>query len=227
MTYEEYFGDWTKVIDYNELTKVLRKVNIEYNTKNIMPRYEDIFKAFTLCSLHDTKIVMVGLDPYPQRGVATGILFANHKDVSEENLSSSLKIIKEAVIDFAVPHNIITFDNSLESWCKQGILMLNSALTVELNKVGSHIMLWRKFICNLLTNICKYETGLIFVLFGQQAQTFSPYINSRYNTIINEKHPAWYARTDNKMSHSLFTTISNMCMDKYGIPIKWYEEEHF
>lgn len=227
MTYEEYFGDWTKVIDYNELTKVLRKVNIEYNTKSIMPRYEDIFKAFTLCSLHDTKIVMVGLDPYPQRGVATGILFANHKDVSEKNLSPSLKIIKEAVIDFAVPHNIITFDNSLESWCKQGILMLNSALTVELNRVGSHTMLWRKFICSLLTNICKYETGLIFVLFGQQAQTFSPYINSRYNTIIKEKHPAWYARTGNKMPHSLFTTISNMCMDKYGIPIKWYEEEHF
>ena len=227
MTYEEYFGDWTKVIDYNELTNVLKKVNIEYNTKSIMPRYEDIFKAFTLCSLHDTKIIMVGQDPYPQRGVATGILFANYKDVSDEDLSPSLKIIKEAVIDFAVPHNIITFDNSLESWCKQGILMLNSALTVELNKVGSHTMLWRKFICNLLTNICKYETGLIFVLFGQQAQTSSPYINSRYNTIIKEKHPAWYARTGNKMPHSLFTTISNMCMDKYGIPIKWYEEEHF
>lgn len=227
MTYEEYFGDWTKVIDYNELTKVLKKVNIEYNTKSIMPKYEDIFKAFTLCSLHDTKIVMLGFDPYPQRGVATGILFANHKDVSEENLSPSLKIIKEAVIDFAVPHNIITFDNSLESWCKQGILMLNSALTVELNRVGSHTMLWRKFVCSLLTNICKYETGLIFVLFGQQAQTFSPYINSRYNTIIKEKHPAWYARIGNKMPHSLFTTISNMCMDKYGIPIKWYEEEHF
>ena len=227
MTYEEYFGDWTKVIDYSELTKVLKKVNIEYNTKSIMPKYEDIFKAFTLCSLHDTKIVMLGQDPYPQRGVPTGILFANHKDISEENLSPSLKIIKEAVIDFAVPHNIITFDNSLESWCKQGILMLNSALTVELNRVGSHAMLWRKFICSLLTNICKYETGLIYVLFGQQAQTFSPYINSRYNTIIKEKHPAWYARTGIKMPHSLFTTISNMCMDKYGIPIKWYEEEHF
>ena len=227
MTYEEYFGDWTKVIDYNELTKVLKKVNIEYNTKSIMPRYKDIFKAFTLCSLLDTKIVMLSQDPYPQRGVATGILFANHKDISEENLSPSLKIIKEAVIDFAVPHNIITFDNSLKSWCKQGILMLNSALTVELNRVGSHTMLWRKFICSLITNICKYETGLIYVLFGKQAQTFSPYINSRYNTIIKEKHPAWYARTGNKMPHSLFTTISDMCMDKYGIPIKWYEEEHF
>lgn len=227
MTYEEYFGDWTKVIDYNELTKVLKKVNIEYDTKSIMPRYENIFKAFTLCSLHDTKVVMLGQDPYPQRGVATGILFANHKDVSEENLSPSLKIIKEAVIDFAVPHNIITFDSSLESWCKQGILMLNSALTVELNRAGSYTMLWRKFICSLLTNICKYETGLIYVLFGQQAQTFSPYINSRYNAVIKEKHPAWYARTGNKMPHSLFTTISNMCMDKYGIPIKWYEEEHF
>ena len=62
MTYEEYFGDWVKAIDYNELTEVLKKVNIEYNTKSIMPKYEDIFKAFTLCPLHNTKVVMLGQD---------------------------------------------------------------------------------------------------------------------------------------------------------------------
>lgn len=227
MTYEEYFGDWTKVFDAKELGQIIKKLNIIYGARSVMPKYEDIFKAFTLCSLHDLKIVMLGQDPYPQMGVATGILFGNHKEISEEALSPSLKVIKEAVIDFAVPHNLVTFDNTLESWCRQGILMLNSALTVELNRVGSHAMLWRKFIGSLLSNICKYETGLIFVLFGTQAQTFTPYINSTYNTIIKEKHPAWYARIGNKLPHSLFVNISNMCVDKYGIPIEWYKEEHF
>lgn len=227
MTFGEYFGDWTKVIDKAELSNVLQKVNYAYNHTSVMPSYGDIFKAFTLCKLSDLKIVMLGQDPYPQRGAATGILFGNSSFTKEDDLSPSLKIIKEAVIDFEIPHNLITFDNTLESWCKQGILMLNSALTVELNRIGSHVMLWRKFIGSLLTNICKYETGLIFVLFGTQAQTFSPYINKAYNTIITEKHPAWYARTGEKMPHSLFTTISDMCVQKYGIPIEWYKEERF
>lgn len=73
---------------------------------------------------------MLGQDPYPQKGVATGILFGNRKEVDEDNLSS-LNVVKEAAINFEVPHYCITFDQTLESWAKQGILMINSALTVD------------------------------------------------------------------------------------------------
>lgn len=161
--------------------------------------------------------------PYPQKGVATGILFGNRKEVSEDNLSPSLKIVKEAVINFEIPHNSIIFDNTLESWAKQGILMINSALTCEMNRIGSHVMLWRPFISKLLKNLSDKEPGIIYVLFGSQAQTFTPYINKN-SIVIKTEHPAWYARNNKRMSSQLFLDINKVLKGKYGKSIEWYQE---
>ena len=224
MTLDEYFGDWMKVIDRTELNNVMAKVGQEYRRKPICPAQPDVFKAFRLCSLKDTKIVMLLQDPYPQKGVATGLALANNSKTLDSELSPSLNVIKEAVINFEIPHYCITFDPTLESWAKQGILMLNSALTVEMNKVGSHVMIWRPFIIALLKHLSECETGIIYVLFGRQAQTFKPYINKQFNDILEIEHPAYYARLNKRMPSELFVNISNMCKDKYGVPIKWYKE---
>lgn len=224
MTSDEYFGDWMKVIDRAELNNVMAKVGQEYRRKSLCPAQPDVFKAFELCPFKDLKVVMLGCDPYPQKGVATGILFGNKANVQEKNLSPSLQIVKEAAINFEIPHYCVTFDPTLESWVKQGILMLNSALTVEMNKVGSHVMIWRSFIIALLKHLSEYETGIIYVLFGRQAQTFKPYINKQFNDILEIEHPAYYARLNKRMPSELFATISNLCKDKYGVPIKWYQE---
>ena len=217
MTLEEYFGDWVKVIDRTLLTKTVNSVNCLYATKRVMPDYSDIFKAFTLTSLHDLKVVFLGQDPYPQKNVATGLLFGN-KCVP---LSPSLEVIKEAAINYEVPHNPYTFDITLESWAKQGILMLNSSLTVEANRVGSHTMLWRPFIAKLLENISAINPGVIYVLFGSQAQTFTPYINYN-NIVIKVQHPAYYARTGTKMPYSVFTEVNRLCKEKFGESIQWF-----
>ena len=224
MTLDEYFGDWMKVIDRTELNNVMAKVGQEYKRKPLCPAQPDVFRAFELCPLNDLKVVMLGQDPYPQKGVATGVLFGNRKEVDEDNLSPSLNVVKEAAINFEVPHYCITFDNSLESWSKQGILMINSALTVEMNRIGSHVMLWRPFIAKLLKNLSEYNTAIVYVLFGRQAQTFKPYINDRFNHIIEIEHPAYFARSGTKMPHQLFVDISNKVKEIYGVPIKWYEE---
>lgn len=162
--------------------------------------------------------------PYPQKGVATGILFGNRSDTDEEDLSPSLKVVKEAAINFEVPHYCVTFDNTLESWARQGILMINSALTVEMNRVGSHVMIWRPFIAKLLKNLSDYNTAVVYVLFGRQAQTFKSYINSRFNHIIEVEHPAYFARNNARMPHQLFIDISNKVKDICGVPIEWYQE---
>lgn len=224
MTVEDYFGDWIKVINKKELNIILNKLSKEYNTKIICPNQGNVFKAFKLCPYKDLKIVFVGQDPYPQKGVSTGILFGNKKEVDDNHLSPSLQIIKEAVINYEIPHNNIIFDNTLESWAKQGILMLNSALTVEMNKIGSHVMLWRPFIAKLLKNLSNKEPGIIYVLFGSQAQTFIPYINIRNSIVVKTEHPAWYARTNQKMSPKLFLDINKVLKEKYGVPIEWYKE---
>lgn len=224
MTLDEYFEDWMTVIDRTELNNAMSKVSMEYKRKPVCPNQPDVFRAFKLCPLKDLKVVMLGYDPYPQKGVATGILFGNKADISEEDLSPSLKVVKEAAINFEVPHYCINFDNTLESWAKQGILMINSALTVEMNRVGSHVMIWRPFIAKLLKNLSDANIACIYVLFGRQAQTFKPYINSRFNHIIEIEHPAYYARTHTKMSHELFVDISKRVEEIYKVPIKWYEE---
>ena len=190
MTLDEYFGDWMKVIGRAELNNVMTKVGQEYRRKPICPVQSDVFKAFRLCSLESLKIVMLFQDPYPQKGIATGLALANNSETLDSELSPSLKVIKEAVINFEIPHNCITFDPTLESWAKQGILMLNSALTVEMNRIGSHVMLWRSFISKFLKNLSNYNTGIVYVLFGKQAQTFKPYIREQFNHIFEVEHPA-------------------------------------
>jgi uracil-DNA glycosylase len=220
----DYFKDWMKVINRTELLKVLSTVGIEYKNKVVCPKQTDVFKAFKLCPFNDLKMVFLGYDPYPQKDVATGILFGNKKDVEEDKLSTSLKVIKEAAINFEVPHNCIIFDQTLESWAKQGILMLNSALTVEMNMVGSHVMLWRPFISSLLKEISNRCTGIVYVLFGKQAQTFIPYINIKNNTVIKIEHPAYFARNNIKMPHKFFVDLNNLMKEKYGVPIEWYKE---
>ena len=224
MTLEEYFGRWMRVIDKRELESVLSKLGPEYKRKPVCPAQNNVFKAFEVCPYDKLKVVMLGQDPYPQKGVATGILFGNKEGTRDEDLSPSLQIIKEAAINFEIPHNCIIFDPTLESWAKQGILMINSALTVEMNKIGSHVMLWRPFIASLLKKLSENETGIIYVLFGKQAQTFKPYINKQFNTVLEENHPAYFARTGEAMPHTVFEQISKLTKGMYGMPITWYQE---
>lgn len=222
MTFNEYLGKWSEVINKRVLDIILSKLELEYKTKLICPMQRDVFKAFKLCSYDELKVVMVGQDPYPQKGVATGILFGNKKETRSENLSPSLQVIRKTIIDLENSDNCITFDPTLENWAKQGILMLNSALTVEMNKVGSHTMLWRPFISDLLQKLSNSRTGIIYVLFGRQAQTFKPYINKQFNTVLEEKHPAYFARTGEKMPDTIFKEVNELIRNKYKIPIIWY-----
>ena len=76
MTIEEYFGDWMDVIDKDELVKISAWLKTQ-NPNILCPAHKDVFKAFRMCSLADCKVIMVGQDPFPQKGVATGILFGN------------------------------------------------------------------------------------------------------------------------------------------------------
>ncbi len=219
MSLNSIFNDWLKVINTLTLNQTLSKIS----TNNICPNKDNVFKAFQLCSLNDCRVIFLGQDPYPQKGVATGILFGNSKETKENDLSPSLKIIKEAAIDYTRPHNYpIFFDNTLECWAKQGILMLNSALTVEINKIGSHTQLWRPFISQFIKNLSTYGNYL-FVLFGKQAQTFEPYI-SKNSHILKENHPAFYARSNKRMPSDIFYSINKYLKQEYGESIMWYNE---
>lgn len=225
MTIDEYFGDWMKVLDRNETMKVmgwLRTVNKE----TLCPNIKDVFKAFKLCPYNKCRVIFVSQDPYPQRGVAQGVLFGNSSDTPENKLSPSLQIIKESVINFEISHNLITFDPSLESWAKQGILMINSALTTEVGKIGVHMMKWRPFMIAFLKQMSMINPGIIYVLFGSQAQILEPYINKN-NYVLKIEHPAYFARINKKMPYHIWKDINKILYDLYGEKIEWFKEEKF
>ena len=229
MTIQEYFGDWFHIIDMAMAERLMK--HLIRLSQPICPLPKDTFKAFHFCPLHNLKVIIIGQDPYPDihRGIptATGIAFGNSKETSEENYSPSLDVLKESVIDYTIPHGSITFDPSLEKWEKQGVLMLNSALSCFAGKPGSHALMWRPFIKTLLLNLSLYDSGLVYVLMGANAKSFEPYIYAKTNHIIKTRHPSWYAKNHIKMPTSLWRDINKILIAHYGYGIEWYKEHKF
>lgn len=225
MTIQEYFGDWVKVINIAEADRILKQ--LVALKQPVCPSIKDIFRAFTLCSLYNLKVVILAQDPYFEiknnSPVATGIAFGNSIDTPSSRYSPSLEILSESVIDFSVPHKDIIFDPSLEKWENQGVLMLNSALSCIAYKPGSHTLLWRPFIRSLLCSLSAQNTGIVYVLMGNQAQSFEPYINEHYNYILKERHPAWYARNHIVMPSDIWYRINDILVGLYGYGIEWYK----
>ena len=222
MKAEEYFGDWIRFIDTDELRRVVTWIN-KTDSSTLCPSPKNIFKAFRVCPYKDCKVIFLGQDPYPQRGVATGILFGNSSDTPEELLSPSLKIVKEAAINYEIPHNLIEFDNTLESWARQGILMINTAFTCEVGRTGSHFEIWKPFVSKLIHNISNNDGGIIYVLFGSQAQLFKKDIVNSLQ-VVEVYHPAYFSRKGTRMPSKVFTDINQVLKKQYNYQIEFYKE---
>lgn len=212
MSLEEYFGDWLKVIDKKTLYKTINILNT-IDSSTLCPNYNNIFNCFRICKLSNLKVVILGMSPYPQLNKATGIAFGNKRETLDEDLSPSLQIIKESVINYEISQNSVIFDPSFEDWEKQGVLMLNCALTCKVGLPSSHLGLWRPFISKLIYNMSRYMTACVYVLFGEEAKTFEPYI-SQYNYVIKEKHPSYYVRNHKKLRYDLWDEINNHLNNK-------------
>lgn len=214
---ESYLGNWIKIINFNILNPILELLQEEYKHKIIFPLQNDVFRAFNKCSYENLKIVILSQDPYFQKDRATGLALANPLKF-ENNVSPSLKIIQESIKSI---NDEYMKDITLESLASQGILFLNASLTVRENQPGSHIMIWRPFISDLLIQLSKNKTGIIYVLLGECAKTFRPYINKDSNVILEEKHPAYYARNNMQMPSTIFKQINILVKAMYNTSINW------
>lgn len=208
-------------LDETILSPILYKLNqLENEGKQFFPVKRNIFKAFSLFPYNDLKVVMIGQDPYPQPEVATGILFGNKPGT--EKLSPSLELVKDRVYkDLYLPGPYNSFDCSLENWARQGILMINSSLTVEPYRPGSHVSLWEPFIVDLLTKLSLYNSGIIYVLFGSQAISYEKHINSKLNYVLKYRHPAYFARLDKEFECDAFLKINQILDENHGTKIQF------
>ena len=159
----------------NRIIESLKKVDIG---ENFTPAEGSIFKAFELTKFKDIKVVILGQDPYPKKGVAIGLAFA----VSENTkMPSSLKNIFEVA-----KINSETADKSLVGWGKQGVLLLNTALTTKVGQRKAHVSQWKPFI-EAVIDCLKTRIGIKFFLWGGEAQR---QISGSKNMVLCCSHPS-------------------------------------
>lgn len=221
MKAEEYFGDWLRYIDLKELEDTLRVIS---KKAPFYPEPKDVFKAFKECSAKDVVAVFLGQDPYPVKGRATGLMFGNPVTTDEKKLSPSLQVIRDSLMGYDMPHHERSFDITMESWARQGILMLNTSLTVSPGKPGSHSLYWRPFIRKFLTAFSLCNTGMTYVLFGRQAQSFKDCISHMSGKVIELRHPASLARDKERYPEGLFLQIGKHIRSVTGKDIRWYKQ---
>lgn len=186
------------------------------SSKGFEPDISKLFRAFKACPYSELKVVILGQDPYPQPGVATGLAFGNE---NKGDISPSLKIIMEELESIPDYNEWLFLDKlSLEHWANQGILLLNSALTVEQNKPGSHHEIWKYFIENLLRNLNQINCGIIYVLMGKVAHSFEPFINTKSNHVIKVAHPAADTYNNRRIfrGSNIFNNINSIVYNIYG-----------
>lgn len=156
-------------------------VDALYKTGEIFPAKEEVFRALELCPIEKVKVVILGQDPYPTPGHAHGLAFSVKSGVP---LPWSLKnIYKEA--------NINKEDGNLENWAKQGVLLLNTILTVEKGKPLSHKNLgWEKYTKNIIEQINRLERPVIFMLWGGNAKKYGKIITNPLHKVLTAGHPS-------------------------------------
>lgn len=170
-------------LDSESFYKTVQKlIAFVQEDRRFTPKMKDWFNTFTHCKYYNTNVIFIGQDPYPQVDVADGISFSCSYTMKEQ---PSLRHIFNS-LEKQYPGYERNPD--LTRWAEQGVLMLNTALTVEINKIGSHYSLWRTFTEHVLTSINKEKSQLIVVLLGKKAQEWKKFITN--HIIIEVEHPA-------------------------------------
>jgi len=203
----------------SEFTEILTKLyELSIADKRFTPTLKQLFRAFEECPYDDLKVVFIGQDPYPQLGVADGISFSCG---NTNKVQPSLKYIFEE-IERTVYQEFPSYqDPDLSRWSKQGILMLNTALTVEVGKIGSHYDIWKPFTAYMLDWLNNYNPGLIYVYMGKKAEEWSELTNDN-NYKFTVKHPASAAYNGSKWdSNDIFNKISKLVEENNGQKITW------
>jgi uracil-DNA glycosylase len=177
--------------DNDQFNKTLNIILNNVKKTDFFPKENDIFKCFDYFETNETKIVILGQDPYHGINQATGLCFGYNllnKDIKKlpPSLKNILKELKDDVIDISLNN----FDYTLENWAKQGILLLNTALTVIPGQPGSHFKIWNYFteyIINIVNE--KYE-NIIFVAWGANAYNKLKNIDTNKHYLIVSSHPS-------------------------------------
>ena len=197
--------------------KLTEALNNERKKYTVFPSKGRVFNAFKLSSFSATKIIILGQDPYHRKGQANGLCFSVS---AGKKLPPSLhNILKELQSDLKIP---ITRNGNLENWANQGVLLLNSILTVRENAAKSHQNLgWEKFTDTVIAKLSEKKNGLIFLLWGAFAQKKLLLIDTQKHYILKTSHPSPLSVYKGFWGCRHFSKTNNLLIKNNQTPIDW------
>lgn len=212
------WNDYLKDEFEKEYYQKLRQFLIsEYHTRTIYPDMYDIFNALHYTSYHDTKVVILGQDPYHGAGQAHGLSFSVRRGIAIP--PSLLNIYKELADDLGcyIPNN-----GYLKPWADQGVLLLNASLTVRAGVANSHRNIgWEIFTDRVIQILNEREKPVIFILWGANARSKKKYITNKQHYIIESTHPSPLSAHNGFFGSKPFSR-ANAILESLGeTPINW------
>lgn len=187
-------------------------------TAVIYPPKDLIFNAFNLCKIENLKVIIVAQDPYHNPQEAMGLAFSVPQGV---RIPPSLKNIFKELIDDINSNILVNRSSDLSDWARQGVLLLNSALTVEKNRPVSHAKIgWQGFINGVIKIINLRFNHCVFMLWGNHAKALSPLIDPNSHLILQAAHPSPLARGAFFGSRH-FSKCNEYLLAHSKTPIKW------
>ena len=214
-------NDWDNVLNdeiHKEyFLKILYELRELYKVKTIYPQQKDIFNAFHL-PYKDVKVVILGQDPYHGEGEAHGYAFSTHA----KKLPPSLKnIYKELYDDLGIEKDYTNGD--LTNWQKQGVMLLNTGLTVEKDKPNSHKNIgWHEFTDVVIQKLNEKDEPVVFILWGNNAREKKKYITNPKHLVIESAHPSPFSANYGFFGSKPFSKTNEFLKKNHLKEIDWH-----
>lgn len=217
----KFGNDWDELL-YDEIRKpyfiqLLYFLNDEYQKYRIYPKPEDLFNALKYTSYKDTKVVIIGQDPYHQVNQAHGLCFSVPKGVP---IPMSLRnIFQELVDDVGITYPT---HGNLTAWALQGVLLLNTIMTVRDSQPLSHANKgWENFTNAIIKLLNEKDQTIVFLLWGKHAQSMAKFITNPRHAILTAPHPSPLSAHYGFLGCRHFSKTNKILMDNNLTPINW------
>lgn len=212
--------NWSEILstrfDKDYKIKLFSWLNEEYKTKRIFPPQEKIFNALNLVPIDKVKVVIIGQDPYHTYGQADGLAFSCHNGTPQPSLKN---IFKEIHDDLRLDMSSST---DLTPWAKQGVLLLNTSLTVIEHKPASHANeLWHTFTREIIKILNERNQPIVFLLWGNHAKSFMPLLNNPNHLVLTSAHPSPFSAYSGFFGCRHFSKANKFLTDHNLTPIDW------
>ncbi len=220
-------NDWSQALEsefkqsyYSQLYQFIKQ---EYSTTTIYPNAEDIFNAFHFTPLSQVKVVILGQDPYHNEGQAHGLCFSVKPNVDIP--PSLVNIYQELKTDLGcyIPDN-----GYLEKWAKQGVLLLNTVMTVRAHQANSHQGKgWERFTDAVIQAVNAQDRPVVFLLWGKPAQTKKSMLTNPKHLILEAPHPSPLSAYRGFFGSRHFSQTNEFLSKQSIVPIDWQIEHIF